>query len=232
LSTRRAESLQKIGAAVAGQIADGALLGLGSGSTVASLLPIIAAEMSKRRVTGARWVPTSIQIQLEGQKVGLELSPLTRTGVDLVVDGADQVDERLNLIKGGGGALLKEKVLLSNAKKSIIVADERKFAKMLCANGVRVPIEASPFAREPVARRLRELGGEPILRLDNRAFPFYTENGNVILDTLFEPMERPATLEREVKTTPGVVEVGIFCIRPLEVYRLDENGDFRTLRRR
>jgi ribose 5-phosphate isomerase A len=232
LSTRRAESLQKIGAAVAGQIADGALLGLGSGSTVASLLPIIAHEMKKQAVTGARWVPTSIQIQLEAQKVGFELSPLSRTGVDLVVDGADQVDEKLNLIKGGGGALLKEKVLLSNTKRSIIVADERKFAKMLCANGVRVPVEASPFAREPVTQRLRELGGEPILRLDQRAFPLYTENGNVILDTLFEPIERPAALEKEVKMTPGVVEVGIFTIRPIEVYRLEENGGFRTLRKR
>ncbi|MDA4135079.1 MAG: ribose 5-phosphate isomerase A [Thaumarchaeota archaeon] len=232
MSTRRAESLQRIGAAVAGQVMDGALLGLGSGSTVASLLPNIAREMKKRGVTRARWVPTSIQIQLEAQRVGLELSPLIRAGVDLVLDGADQVDEKLNLIKGGGGALLKEKVLLSIAKTSIIVADERKFAKRLCDNGVRVPVEASPFAREPLTRRLRELGGEPILRLDQRGFPFYTENGNVILDTLFEPIQRPAALEREVKMTPGVVEVGIFSIRPLEVYRLEEDGGFRTLRKR
>jgi ribose 5-phosphate isomerase A len=232
LSTRRAESLQKIGAAIGAQIEDGALLGLGSGSTVASLLPIIAREMKKRGVTSARWVPTSIQIQLEAKKVGIELSPLSRDGVDLVVDGADQVDDRLNLIKGGGGALLKEKVLLSNAKRSIIVADERKFARMLCDNGVRVPVEASPFAREPAARRLTELGGEPVLRLDQRGFPSYTENGNVILDTLFEPVARPAALEKEVKMTPGVVEVGIFCVRPLEVCRIGENGDFRTLRRR
>ena len=230
MSTRRAESLRQISEAVVEIINDGALLGLGSGRTVASLLPHIALGMKERGVK-ARWVPTSVQIQIEAEKTGLELSPLDRASVEMAVDGADQVDEKLCLIKGGGGALLKEKVLLGGAMRSIIVADEKKFARRLCANGVRVPVEVVAFAREPVDKRLRELGGEPALRLDQRSFPTYTENGNLILDTLFEPIETPAALEREVKGIPGVVEVGIFDIKPLDVYRIGESGSFRLLRK-
>jgi len=232
LSAAKADGLRKIGAAIAGHVRDGALLGLGSGRTVASLLPCISGELERRGVSGVRWVPTSVQIQLEAQKAGVELSPLTRTTVDMVVDGADQVDAGLNLIKGGGGALLREKVLLGNTKRSIIVADEKKFSKRLCDGGVRVPVETASFAREPVAQRLKGLGGAPELRLDPRGFPFYTENGNLILDTLFAPVEDPAALEKEVKIVPGVVEVGVFVVRPLEVYRIGEDGQYRLLRKR
>ncbi|MDA4122993.1 MAG: ribose 5-phosphate isomerase A [Thaumarchaeota archaeon] len=231
MSGRRAETLQKVAEAIADHVKDGALLGLGSGSTVAALLPILVRELKRNKVQRATWVPTSMQIQLEAERLHLQLAPLGRARVDLVVDGADQVDADLNLIKGGGGALLKEKVLLSNSRRSIIVADARKFAVRLCEDGVKVPVETSPFARVPVAKAIQEMGGEAHLRLDQRGFPLYTENGNLLLDVLFEPLKNPAKVEREVRSIPGVAEVGVFTVSPLEVFKLEDSG-YALLRKR
>jgi ribose 5-phosphate isomerase A len=230
LKDPRAESIEKIGKAISSRIRRGALLGLGSGTTMAALLPYIAADLTERKVR-PRWVPTSLQISLVAQGLGQETTAMDRPILDLVVDGADQIDADMNLIKGGGGALFREKVLIGSSRSTIIVADEKKLADRLCTGGVRIPVEAHPFARVPVAERLRTIGGEPRIRIGERGFPFYTENGNLIFDTGFEPIERPSVLEGEIKSIAGVVESGIFTPRPIEVYVIEEDGGYRVLRK-
>jgi len=177
-------------------------------------------------------VPTSLQIQLVAGELGLPTLPLPEAKVAKVIDGADQVDEKLNLIKGGGGALLKEKVLLASARDSIIIADEKKFAEKLCMNDVRVPVEVTPFARKTVKARLEEMKGDVKIRLDQRGFPAYSENGNLLTDVAFQPVGDPAQLESEIKALPGVVEVGIFVVRPITVYKIAQDGGFQALESR
>ncbi len=230
MKDRRAESLEKIGKAISSEIARGALVGLGSGSTMASLVPVIVTGLRERRVR-PRWVPTSLQIQLVAQGLGQEIAAIDRPVLDLVVDGADQIDADLNLVKGGGGALFREKVVIGSSRRTMIVADERKLAERLCSGGVKIPVEAHPFARVPVAERLRLLGGDPKIRLGERGFPFYTENGNILFDVGFEPIERPSVLERELKSIAGVVESGIFTPNPVEVYVIQQDGGYRVLKK-
>ena len=226
----RDASLEQIGIAIAKELRNGALVGLGSGTTMASLLPTVSKALKKRDVR-VRWVPTSLQIGLVAQSVREETSLMSKPALDLVIDGADQVDADLNMIKGGGGALLREKVLIANTRRTLIVVDEKKMAGRLCSGGVRVPVEAHPFARVPVAEGLLSLGGEPKLRLGDRGFPYYTENGNLVFDTLFEPIARPSVLEREIKAIAGVMESGIFTPRPIEVFVIKQDGTFETRRK-
>jgi len=220
----------KLGRELASGIRDGEVVGLGSGSTVARLLPVMVSDMRERGVE-ATWVPTSLQIQLVAMDLSLRTAPLTTPNVVKVVDGADQVDAKLNMIKGGGGALLKEKVLLSSTKNAAIVADEKKFAERLGMNDVRVPIEVTPFARETATWRLKKAGSEDVrMRLDQRGYPSYSENGNLLMDALFAPLEKPEQLERELIVIPGVVEVGIFVIRPITVYKIRPDGGYEALK--
>jgi ribose 5-phosphate isomerase A len=228
LTTETSLASERLGKELAAGIRDGDVVGLGSGSTVARLLPFMAKDMQERGVD-AGWVPTSLQIQLIALQLSLRTVPLTTPNVVKVVDGADQVDDGLNMIKGGGGALLKEKVLLGNTTNAAIVADEKKFAAKLGMNDVRVPIEVASFAREAAIARLKKAGSRDVkMRLDQRGYPAYSENGNLLFDALFAPIERPAQLENELKAIPGVVEVGIFVIRPITVYKIKPDGEYEA----
>jgi ribose 5-phosphate isomerase A len=224
---RLGDALKGVARELAKGIGPGTTLGLGSGSTVATLLeelsPLVIAK--SKTVNG---VPTSTQIELVASRCGINLVPF-RGSVDLVIDGADQVDAGLNLIKGGGGMLLREKVVMGSAKSIAVVAAEKKFVNRLCENGVRVPVEVFPIARESARVKLSMLGGVPDQRVDAKGYPFFTENGNVILDTLFEPVDDPQELERNVRSTPGVAEVGIFTFKPMTVYKLGTDGTFAKL---
>ena len=220
-------ALRGVAERVARSINDGTVVGLGSGSTVAGLLEELSPLLAKKGVT-IGGVPTSTQIEIVATESGISIVPFAGS-VDLVVDGADQVDGRMNLIKGGGGALLREKVLMSSAKKVAIVAGEEKFAPKLCTGGVKVPVEVAPFARKSVKAKLAQLGGAPEERLLPKGYPYFTENGNVILDTRFAPIDEPAALEGRVKNIPGVVEVGIFTIKPITVYKVRESGRFEVM---
>lgn len=226
---RLRESLKGVAKELAKSIGPGTTLGLGSGSTVATLLeelsPLVIAK--SKAVNG---VPTSTQIELVASRCGVNLVPF-RGSVDLVIDGADQVDRGLNLVKGGGGALLREKVVMGSARSIAIVAAENKFVERLCENGVRVPVEVIPMARESAKLKLSMLGGVPEERLMPKGYPYFTENGNIILDTLFEPVESPRDLEVKVRSTPGVAEVGVFTFKPITVYRLQTDGNFEVLKR-
>ncbi len=224
---RLKEALRGVARELAKSIGSGTTLGLGSGSTVATLLeelsPLVIAKTK-----GVNGVATSTQIELVASRCGVNLVPF-RGSVDLVIDGADQVDEGLNMIKGGGGALLREKIVMGSAKSVAVVAAENKFVKRLCENGVRIPVEVFPMARESAKVKLSMLGGVPDERLLQKGYPYFTENGNIILDTMFEPVEDPRELEMKVRSTPGVAEVGIFTFKPITVYRLGTDGSFERL---
>ena len=223
------EALKGVAKEISKGIGPGITLGLGSGSTVATLLEELA-PLAIARSKSVNGVATSTQIELVAAKCGINLVPF-RGSVDLVVDGADQVDGGLNLVKGGGGALLKEKIVMGSAKEIAIVAAENKFVSRLCENGVRVPVEVYPLARQSAKVKLSLLGGVPDERLLPKGYPYFTEGGNLILDTLFEPVDDPRELEVKVKATPGVAEVGIFTFKPITVYRLGSEGDFEVLKR-
>lgn len=224
------QALQGVARELAKKVVTGTTLGLGSGSTVAALIeelsPLVMARV--KRVSG---VPTSTQIEMVASRNGIVLVPFTGS-VDLVIDGADQIDSNLNLVKGGGGALLKEKVVMGSAKEITVVASEDKFSRRLCEKGVRVPVEVVPIARESAKVKLSMLGGVPEERLLPKGYPYFTENGNLILDTMFEPLEDPRTFEVRLKAVPGVVEVGIFTFKPITVYKLNGDGAFEVLEQR
>jgi ribose 5-phosphate isomerase A len=225
---RLRESLKGVAKDLAKKISPGITLGLGSGSTVAVLLEELS-PLAIAKAKSVNGVATSTQIELVAARCGINLVPF-RGSVDLVIDGADQVDEGLNLIKGGGGALLREKVVMGSAKSVAIVASENKFVKRLCEKGAKVPVEVFPMARESAKVKLSMLGGVPEERLMHKGYPFFTENGNIILDTLFEPVDDPRALESRVRSTPGVAEVGIFTFKPINVYRLGSDGTFELLK--
>jgi len=192
-------------------VKDGFIVGLGSGSTAAYAIEEIGNRIKREglRVLG---VPTSYQALMLAIKCGIPITTLEEhPTLDLTIDGADQIDKELNLIKGMGGALTREKVVASASEKLVIVADESKKVKVLGENGHPVPIEALPFAAPLVMRKIKEIGGKPILREGvKKVGPVITDNGNLIIDADFGLICKPAELERELKGFAGVVETGLF----------------------
>jgi len=192
-------------------VEDGFVIGLGSGSTVA-----YAAEEIGKRITTEKLhvkvVPTSYQAFTLAVKNGIPVTTLEEHPIlDLAIDGADQIDENLNLIKGMGGALTREKIVAAASKTLIIVADERKKAKILGENGQQVPVEVLPFATSFVMHKIGELGGKPKMREGaGKVGPVVTDNGNFIIDVDFGLIDKPAELEKKLKMIPGIVETGLF----------------------
>lgn len=221
------DALRGVARELAKDISSASTLGLGSGSTVAALLGELAPVI-KARGGQMYGVPTSAQIEKVATTCGVTLAAFGGS-VDIVIDGADQVDPRLNLIKGGGGALLKEKVVMESARRVAIVASETKFAGRLGEGGVKVPVEVHPMARETVKSKLTAMGGVPEERILQKGYPYFTENGNVILDTAFNQLGDPREREVTVKSIPGVMEVGIFTFRPITVYKLRADGSHEVL---
>jgi len=224
------QALEGVAQILAKKVGAGMTLGLGSGSTVAALIEELS-PLVMMKAKGIGGVPTSTQIEMVASRNGISLVPFTGS-VDLVVDGADQVDSGLNLVKGGGGALLREKIVMSSAKEVAIVASEEKFSTRLCEKGVRVPVEVVPMARDSAKMKLSMLGGVPEERLLPKGYPYFTENGNLILDTMFEPVKEPKAMEVRLKAVPGIVEVGIFTFKPITVYKLKSDGKFEVLEQR
>lgn len=172
------------------------------------------------------FVTTSIQIKIEAEKVGLKIADESNfVDVDVVFDGADQIDSDFNMIKGGGGALLREKVLISAANKVVILADNTKFVKRLTQP---VPIEIHKFARSFLLKRLKEIGGSPKLRTMDKGYPYVTENGNIVLDTSFNSIGNVRNKEIELKNIPGVLEVGLFT-RASIYYKAKNDGSFEII---
>ncbi|MFZ0897499.1 MAG: ribose 5-phosphate isomerase A [Candidatus Nitrosopolaris sp.] len=199
------------------------VVGLGSGSTMTNLVRELANLPYKRSV---EFVTTSIQIKIEAEKVGLKIADESNfVDIDVVFDGADQIDSDFNMIKGGGGALLREKVLISAANKVVILADDTKFVKRLTQP---VPIEIHKFARSFLLKRLKEIGGSPKLRTMDKGYPYVTENGNIVLDTSFNSSGNIRNKEIELKNIPGVLEVGLFT-RASIYYKAKNDGSFEII---
>jgi ribose 5-phosphate isomerase A len=192
-------------------VKDNFVIGLGSGSTAAYAIEEIGNRIKREKIHVSA-VPTSYQAFMLAVRHGIPITTLEEHPIlDLTIDGADQIDDELNLIKGKGGALTREKIVASASKKLIIVADERKKVKFLGENNHPVPIEVIPFATPIVMHKIKEMGGKPFLRESNKKVgPVITDNGNVIIDVDFGLINEPAELNRKLKVLPGVVETGLF----------------------
>ena len=207
-------------------VKDGYVLGLGSGRAATVLVKLLSKYIKTKKIS-VKCVPTSMQIKLIAEKGGLQLIDTDQIDkIDLVFDGADQIDKNKFLIKGGGGALLKENILISAAKKVIIIADNSKFVKDFNRT---VPIEIHPLARQIIWKKIEKFGGKPELRILDRGYPFFTENSNIILDCDFGVIKNPKVLQQKLLNIAGVIEVGIFTRKPDVIYKAKANGKFEIL---
>lgn len=206
----REEAKRRAALASVKHIKDGDVVGLGTGSTVLYVVLEIG-RMVKEGELNVLGIPTSEKTKSVAVNSGIPLTTLDEhPRPDVAIDGADQLDEELNMIKGLGAALTREKILDSAAKLLVIVIDETKLTKKLGLKQV-VPVEVLPFAITPVLGTLREMGGKPILRTSGReSKPVQTDNGNFIVDVDFGPIDDPRGLEKEIKMIPGVIECGLF----------------------
>jgi ribose 5-phosphate isomerase A len=202
------------------------VVGLGSGRAATALVKSLSTFVKTKKIN-IKCIPTSMQIKLIAEKGGLALIDADQIDkIDVVFDGADQIDKNKFLIKGGGGALLKENILISAAKKVIIMADKSKFVTNFNRT---VPIEVHPSARKIITKNILKIGGVPTLRVLERGYPFVTENGNVILDCDFGIIKNPKILQQKMLNMPGVLEVGIFTRKPDIIYKAKTNGKFDIL---
>ena len=202
------------------------VVGLGSGRAATALVKSLSTFVKTKKIN-IKSIPTSMQIKLIAEKGGLALIDADQIDkIDVVFDGADQIDKNKFLIKGGGGALLKENILISAAKKVIIMADKSKFVTNFNRT---VPIEVHPSARKIITKNILKIGGVPTLRVLERGYPFVTENGNVILDCDFGIIKNPKILQQKMLNMPGVLEVGIFTRKPDIIYKAKTNGKFDIL---
>ena len=202
-------------------VEDDMMVGVGTGSTVNYFIAALAAK--KARIDGA--VSSSEASARRLKELGVPVVELNNTdGCDVYVDGADEVTEHLAMVKGGGGALTREKIVAGASRKFVCIADASKLVPVL--GKFPLPVEVIPMARSFVAREIVKLGGQPQLRNG-----FTTDNGNLILDVHGLTIMDPATLESTLDHIPGVVTNGLFARRPADVLLLGTTSGVRTLKR-
>lgn len=197
---------QLVGEKAASYIEDGMKVGLGTGSTMYYLIKALGERVkSGLNIIG---IPTSNKTAEWAKEYGIPLSDFGEIEqLDIAIDGADEVDPNLQLIKGGGGALLREKIVADTAKRFIVIVDESKMVSEL--GKFPLPVEIVPFGYEATTRKVAKLGCEPVLRKENGK-AFVSDNGNYILDCAFEKISNPEKLHHELKAIVGVVETGLF----------------------
>lgn len=212
--------LKKLVASAAMQyVQPNTILGVGTGSTVDCFIDALA--LSGIQLKGA--VSSSIRSEMKLREIGVPIVDLNEvSGLALYVDGADEIDPAFNLIKGGGGALTREKIVADASTQFVCIADESKLVKTLGA--FPLPVEVLPMARELVARKLAKLGGVVKLREG-----FTTDNGNVILDVSGLHIADPKAMEAQINHWPGVVTNGLFALRPADVCLIGGQNGVRTL---
>ncbi len=211
MSTTERDALKRLAAIHAVRyVKPGMTVGLGTGSTAVHAVREIARRHSAGELPGLQTFATSSEIARVAAAEGLPLidaeGPRT---IDLTIDGADEVDPHLNLIKGGGGALLHEKIVAQATRRQIIVVDESKMSPCL-GTLHQLPVEIIPFGRESQHKFLQELGGRPALRTAVGGAPFVTDEGNLIYDCTFGPIANPEELAAELSSRSGVVAHGLF----------------------
>jgi ribose 5-phosphate isomerase A len=195
------------GRAAAKLVREGDIVGLGTGSTAYFAVVALGERVkSGLKIVG---IPTSIATAELARQLGIPLTTLDEhPQIDITIDGADEIDPKLNLIKGGGGALLREKVVASVTKKMVVAVDSTKVVPAL--GKFPLPVEIIPFARRVMEKKIASLGAATKLRMRPDGQPFVTDNGNQILDCSFGRIADPAALAGELDGTPGVVEHGLF----------------------
>lgn len=203
------EAKKRVALEAVKHVKDGFIVGLGSGSTAAHAIQEIGRliQQNDLRVFG---VPSSSQAMLLAIQSGLPLTTLDENPcLDLAIDGADEINRKFEMIKGGGGALTREKIVASSAKKVVIVADETKLVEKL--GNFRVPVEVLPFGLAKATTCIKELGGKPFLRESKgKVGAVVTDNGNYIVDADFGLIDNPEELNKQLKLIPGVIETGLF----------------------
>lgn len=205
------KSLKQVAAEKAVEyVKDNMVLGLGTGSTTLFALKKIGALLKEGKLKNIKGIPTSVQTERAAIELNIPLSSLIEfPEVDLTIDGADEVDNNLNLIKGGGGALLREKIIAQASKMEIIIVDETKVSKHLGEKWA-VPVEIIPFALGSIEYFLRELGAEIKIRVNEDNSPFLTDEKNLIIDAHFGIIKNPAELADKLNAKAGIVEHGLF----------------------
>ncbi len=219
------------GEAAARLVESGMVVGLGSGSTVRHLIAALGRRVREEglRIVG---IPTSTETDALALTHGITLAEPDASPIDLAIDGADEVERgRLRLIKGLGGALLREKIVAEAARRFVVVADASKVVACL-GERAPLPVEVVRFGHAATARRLSELGGRPVLRRDRTAAVFITDGGNVIYDCAgFAPIRDPYTLQRDLDAIAGVVETGLFLEHAERALIGEADGRVTTLER-
>jgi ribose 5-phosphate isomerase A len=188
-------------------VRDGMTLGLGTGSTAAHAVRFLGEQV--KAGLKIRGIPTSVHTQELAASLGIPLTTLEECQqIDVDIDGADEFDPQLHLIKGGGGALLREKIIASASRQVVIIADSSKQVAVL--GKFPLPVEVIPFAQPLVAKRITALGATVKLRRDAKGNPFVTDEGHHILDCSFGQIPDPLALARKLSDMPGIVEHGLF----------------------
>ena len=194
------------------QIQNGMILGLGSGSTAALMIEALAIKIKSGEIKDVVGVTTSFQGEVLASQLGISLKSLSSVSeIDLAIDGADEVDPKFQLIKGGGACHVQEKLVAALAKKFIVVVDSTKLVEKLNLD-FKLPVEVLPSAWKQVQKTLINLGGEGNLRMaQKKAGPIVTDQGNLILDLTFRNgIDQPELLESQINNIPGVLENGLF----------------------
>ena len=203
---------QAVALAAVDQIENGMILGLGSGSTAALMIEALAMKIKSGEIKDVVGVTTSFQGEVLASELGIPLKSLSSvSGIDLAIDGADEVDPKFQLIKGGGACHVQEKLVAALAKKFIVVVDSTKLVKKLNLD-FKLPVEVLPSAWKQVQKTLQDLGGKGNLRMaQKKAGPIVTDQGNLILDLSFRHgIDQPDLLESQINNIPGVLENGLF----------------------
>ncbi len=202
---------QQVGKAAADRVQSGSIVGLGTGSTTAYAIQYLGDRIKSGELTDIKGIPTSFQASVLAKQYGIPLTTLDEVErIHIAIDGADEVDPQKNLIKGGGAAHTREKVVDSLAELFIVVVDQSKIVAAL-GSTFPVPVEVLPMAIAPVTRALEQLGGKPELRMGvKKDGPVITDQGNMVLDVTFASIPNPAELEKTLNNIPGVLENGIF----------------------
>ena len=214
------DEMKKVAAQAALEYVEGGIVGVGTGSTVNHFIDFLAEI--KHKIDGAASSSEASTARLKSH--GIEVLDLNSAGaLELYVDGADESNRQLELIKGGGGALTREKIVAAASKKFVCIADGSKLVDML--GKFPLPVEVIPMARSYVARELVKLGGTPVWRAG-----FVTDNGNHILDVENLEIMEPIRMERRINDMAGVVTVGLFALRPADVLILGTADGPKTLR--
>ncbi|GAB4136773.1 MAG: ribose-5-phosphate isomerase RpiA [Planctomycetota bacterium] len=214
--------------AAADLVQSGMRIGLGSGSTFLFALERLAERIRDEKLDVAG-VPTSSGTEQAARRLSIPLiGPDDVDTLDLAIDGADEIDPRRNLIKGGGGALVREKIVAASAHEMLVVADEGKLVEVL-GKSFPLPIEILPFGRTQTIRRIEATGCEARLRTAESGEPFVSDNGNPIVDCRYEGIDDPAMLHDVLAAIPGVVESGLFVGMAGRVFVGSMDGEVRIL---